>query len=57
MINKMKNQKGGLIQLIVIIIAVLLLMYYFKIDVIKVLDYIRDSFIDIINWFKNLFSK
>ncbi|OGI64545.1 hypothetical protein A3H53_02595 [Candidatus Nomurabacteria bacterium RIFCSPLOWO2_02_FULL_40_10] len=51
-----KNTKGGFIQLIVIIIVVLFLMYYFKIDVIKVLDYIRNSFIDIANWFKNLFG-
>ena len=56
MMNKIKNKKGGFIQLIVVIIVVLFLMYYFKIDVIKVLDYVRGSFIDIANWFRNLFS-
>ena len=56
MINKIKNQKGGFIQLIIIIIVVFLLMYYFKVDVIKVLDYIRSSIVDIANWFRNLFG-
>lgn len=43
--NKITNQKGGFLKLIIFIIIALFLMKYFQV-----------SLSDVINWFKNLFN-
>lgn len=52
MINKIKNQQGGFVKLIIFVVVVLLLMKYSGITFTGILDYFHLTWIDIINWLK-----
>lgn len=63
MINKIKNQKGGFIKLIIIIVVALLLMRHFGVTITGILNYfnltwaeIMGWFANALNWFKDLFN-
>jgi hypothetical protein len=52
MIDKIKNEKGGFLQVIIIIIIALLLMRYFGLTISGILAYFHLTWPEIINWFK-----
>lgn len=52
MINKIRNQEGGFLKLIILIVVVLLIMRYFNLTITGILAYFHLTWPEIINWFK-----
>jgi len=50
--NKIKNQEGGFLRLIIFVVVILLLMKYFHITFSGILAYFHLTWPEVINWFK-----
>jgi hypothetical protein len=50
--NKIKNERGGFLKLIIVIIVALLLMRYFNITISEILAYFNLTWTEIISWLK-----